>query len=133
VDDALRARGAQVHRRVVECHPEVMLAALAGPAGVRLATTKSAAGALQRLRLLGDALGRGLPPEVPPGAALDDALDAAACALAARRWARGRAEVLGGEPDALGVPMRIVVWRRRRRPGRTGLAGATLSARGCCR
>ena len=109
VDEALRARGAQVHRQVVECHPEVVLAALAGPAGVALATKKSAAGALQRIRLLEDALGGRLPPDVPPGAALDDALDAAACALAARRWARGQAEVLGGEPDALGVPMRMVV------------------------
>ena len=50
-----------------------------------------------------------VPADVPSGAALDDALDAAVCALVARRWARGEAEALGGEPDALGVPMRVVV------------------------
>lgn len=107
VDAALRARGPQVHRTVVECHPEVAFTATAG--GVGLAAKKTAAGALQRLSLLGTALGRELPVDVPPGAALDDALDAAACALVARRWATGAAEVLGDETDAEGLPMRIVL------------------------
>jgi predicted RNase H-like nuclease len=40
---------------------------------------------------------------------LDDALDALACAWAARRWRCGEARVLGdGERDAHGVLMRIV-------------------------
>lgn len=108
VDDVLRARGPEVHLRVVECHPEVAFAVLADGA-VALGTKKSAAGALQRLHLLEQCFAGGLPSDVPAGAALDDALDAAACALVARRWAQGRAEVLGGETDATGVPMRIVV------------------------
>lgn len=103
VDVALRARGPAVHERVVECHPEVAFARL-GPA---LATKRSAQGALQRLGLLREVVD--LPDDVPPGAALDDALDAAACALTALRWAAGQAEALGDEVDAEGLPMRIVV------------------------
>jgi predicted RNase H-like nuclease len=106
VDDELRARGADVHRRVVECHPELAFSVLAA-GRLPLAAKKSAAGALQRIALLEQALDRDLPLDVPPSAALDDALDAAACALVALRWARAEAEVLGGEVDALGVPMRI--------------------------
>ena len=50
-----------------------------------------------------------MPDDPPASAALDDALDALACAWTALRWRRGEAEVLGGEVDATGVPMRIVV------------------------
>ncbi|MCU1672187.1 MAG: hypothetical protein JWN77_300 [Frankiales bacterium] len=107
VDEVLRAAGRTVHDRVVECHPEAAFAAMAAGL-VQLATKKSATGALQRLYLLEDAVGE-IPPDVPPGAALDDALDAAACALVAHRWANGAAEVLGDEVDELGTPMRIVV------------------------
>ena len=107
VDLALRRLGPQVHDRVVECHPEVAFAAMAGSA-TALATKKSAAGALQRIALLEQALDDGLPSDVPACATLDDALDAAACALVAHRWATGEAEVLGDELDALGLPMRIV-------------------------
>jgi predicted RNase H-like nuclease len=46
--------------------------------------------------------------DLPPGARLDDVLDALAVAWSARRWARGAAEVLGNERDARGRPMRIV-------------------------
>jgi predicted RNase H-like nuclease len=106
VDDELRARGPEVHRRVVECHPELAFAAMA--AGRSLATKKTAAGALQRIALLEEALDGRLPVDVPAVASLDDALDAAACALVALGWARGQAEVLGDELDALGTPMRIV-------------------------
>jgi predicted RNase H-like nuclease len=107
VDDVLRARGADVHLRVVECHPELAFAErVAGR--LALAAKKSAAGALQRIHLLEEALDGRLPLDVPGTATLDDALDAAACALVALRWARGEAEVLGDEVDALGVPMRIV-------------------------
>lgn len=108
VDLLLRERGPDVHARVVECHPEVAFAALAA-GRVDLATKRSAAGALQRIALLEKAFDARLPTDVPPTASLDDALDAAACALVALGWARGEAEVLGDEVDALGMPMRIVV------------------------
>jgi predicted RNase H-like nuclease len=107
VDTALRERRPSVHDRVVECHPEAAFA-LAAAGRLALATKKSATGSLQRLRLLEEVFDD-IPVDVPPGATLDDALDAAACAVVARRWANGDAEVLGGEPDKLGVPMRIVV------------------------
>ena len=107
VDDVLRAHGPDAHRRVVECHPELAFAQLAA-GRLPLAAKKTAAGALQRIRLLEEALDEDLPLDVPGGASLDDALDAAACALVALRWARGEAEVLGDELDALGTPMRIV-------------------------
>ncbi len=107
VDALLRGRGPAVHDVVVECHPEVAFARLA--AGRAAPRRRRARGALERLALLEAALGTVLPLDVPGGAALDDALDAAACAVTALRWARGEAEVLGGEPDAAGLPMRIVV------------------------
>lgn len=105
VDEALRDAGPRVHDLVVECHPEVSFRALTG---LVLPRKRSAAGALLRLDALRAAFGE-VPPHVPAGAALDDALDALACAWTARRWLRGEAEVLGGEVDAEGVPMRIVV------------------------
>jgi predicted RNase H-like nuclease len=108
VDRALQERGAVAHERVVECHPEVAFAAMAA-GRLPLATKKSAAGALQRIALLEELLDDSLPVDVPAIATLDDALDAAACAFVALRWARGEAEVLGGDPDATGIPMRIVV------------------------
>ena len=92
---------------MVECHPELAFAHLAA-GRLPLAAKKTAAGALQRIALLEEALDEDLPLDVPPVAALDDALDAAACALVGLRWAGGQAEVLGDEVDALGVPMRIV-------------------------
>ena len=105
VDEVLRRAGNGVHRRVVECHPEVSFARLTGQS---LPRKKSARGALLRLQALQADLGP-VPAEVPDGPGLDDALDALACAWTARRWHRGEAEVLGGELDATGVPMRIVV------------------------
>jgi predicted RNase H-like nuclease len=105
VDEALRDFP-DAHDRVVECHPEAAFAAMAADR-FPLATKKSAAGALKRLGLIGELVG-GMPSDVPPGATLDDALDAAACALVAHRWARGEADVLGDEVDETGVPMRIV-------------------------
>ena len=107
VDAALRVRGAEVHQRVVECHPEVAFAAMCA-GRLELAPKKSAAGALQRIALLEEALDDDLPTDPPPTAALDDALDAAVCALVASRWAVGEADVLGDEHDPLGTPMRIV-------------------------
>jgi predicted RNase H-like nuclease len=104
VDEALRTAGARVHERVVECHPEVAFRLLTGRV---LPRKKSAPGALQRLSALTGALGP-LPLDAPGTAALDDALDALACAWTARRFAAGTATVLGGDPDPTGVPMRIV-------------------------
>jgi len=108
VDELLRAQPAEVHRRVVESHPEVAFASMAA-GQFDLATKKSAAGALQRIALLEELLPEPLPHDVPPFALLDDALDAAACAMVAHRWARGEAEVLGNQTDPLGLPMRIVI------------------------
>jgi predicted RNase H-like nuclease len=94
-------------RRVVECHPEVSFAAMAGRV---LGSKHSPAGLAERASVLrgwvdvDEALG-----SRPRGAAPDDCLDALACAWTARRWALGEAEVLGGELDAAGTPMRIVV------------------------
>lgn len=109
VDRLLRKRDPAVHDVVVECHPEVSFARAATARAHALAPKKTASGALQRLRLLEDAVAGRVPADVPTGAALDDALDAAACALTARRWARGEADVLGDERDGCGLPMRIVV------------------------
>lgn len=108
VDAVLRTRGPRVHETVVECHPEAVFALLAA-GRLALPTKRSAAGALTRLALLEEALDQDVPVDVPPGASLDDALDAVACAVTAVRWARGEAEVLGGELDRTGTPMRIVV------------------------
>lgn len=108
VDAALRARGPTVHDTVVECHPEVVFALLAA-GRLALPTKTSAAGALTRIALLEEAFDQSLPTDVPPGAQLDDALDAVACAVTAVRWARREADVLGDEVDATGTPMRIVV------------------------
>jgi predicted RNase H-like nuclease len=106
VDDALAA-GADA--RVVEAHPEVAFCRMGGGPG--LASKKSTAGVAARLRLLLGWLPTALDAlaEVPPRAALDDALDALACAWVARRWAAGVAQVLGdGSRDTRGRPMRIV-------------------------
>ena len=93
------------HDRVVEVHPEVVFAWLAGP----LPGKKTAAGVLGREAALRAWLPGGWPP-APRPARIDDALDALACAWTAARWRDGTAEVLGaGEVDARGIPMRIVV------------------------
>jgi predicted RNase H-like nuclease len=109
VDDALRSAGPGIHDRVIECHPEVSFQELAG---VELPRKRSSRGALDRIDAL-TAVGligvdltelRAAPDE----AGLDDVFDAVACAWTARRWAAREARTLGGEPDELGVPMRIV-------------------------
>jgi len=105
VDEVLREAGPGVHDLVAECHPEVSLRTLTG---IVLPRKKSAPGALLRLRALEAALGP-VPPDAPVGAGTDDALDALACAWTATRWLAGEADVLGGETDRTGVPMRIVV------------------------
>jgi predicted RNase H-like nuclease len=87
-------------------HPELSFMALAGRApGDPLPSKKSDAGRAARLAALG-----GWAPDAVRGApAGDDGLDALAAAWSAWRFVTGRADVLGGEPDDIGVPMRMVV------------------------
>ena len=105
VDEMLRAAGPGVHDRVFECHPELSFQAMSA---TDLPRKKSAKGALDRVDALA-AAGVADVRDAPEEAGWDDALDAMACAWTASRWAAGQARVLGGEPDALGVPMRIVL------------------------
>ena len=90
--------------RLVEVHPELSFAELAGTGP--LARRRHAAGRAARLALLRGWL---------PGAATtcrrgDDGLDALAAAWSARRWLAGRARTLPEHPpyDERGRPMRIV-------------------------
>lgn len=92
---------------VIEVHPEVSLRRLCGRP---LPPKRTLAGRIARLEVL-----RGwlpdleLPSPLPARAKPDDLLDAVACAWTAQRWLAGTADVLGGETDELGLPMRIVV------------------------
>jgi predicted RNase H-like nuclease len=104
VDAVLRTAGPSIHDRVIECHPELSFRAMTG---ADLARKKSARGALDRIDALA-AVGLTGVRDAPDEAGLDDALDAMACAWTAHRWLTGAARTLGGEPDDLGVPMRIV-------------------------
>jgi predicted RNase H-like nuclease len=92
------------HARVVECHPELSFARMTGTA---LPRKKTAAGSAARERAARTWLPDGWP-RAPRPARTDDALDALACAWTAARWLAGTAEVLGGDLDATGTPMRIV-------------------------
>ncbi len=93
--------------RVVESHPELTFRAM--DTGTAFASKKSARGQGQRMAALGQWLDIAWSlGDLPDGPAMDDVLDAVACAWTARRWADGVAQVLGGEPDGLGKPMRIV-------------------------
>lgn len=92
---------------VIEVHPEVSLRRLGGRP---LPPKRTLAGRLARLEVLRSWLpDLDLPSPLPGRAQPDDCLDALACTWTALRWARGEAEVLGDETDALGTPMRIVV------------------------
>ena len=107
VDDLLR-RDPATAARVVEVHPEVSLRALAG--GGVLPSKRTRAGVDARLDLLRRWLpDLDLPSPLPGRAKPDDCLDAVAAAWTAQRWQLGRAQVLGGELDGTGLPMRIVV------------------------
>jgi predicted RNase H-like nuclease len=93
--------------RLLEVHPELSFRALAGRP---LPSKRSAAGRQARLAALRGWLpGLQLPAPRPGRAAVDDCLDALACAWTAARWRRGAAEVLGGDPDPTGQVMQIVV------------------------
>lgn len=105
--DAALTTSAWARQHVVEVHPELSFMAMTGRApGDALASKRTQTGREQRTA----ALARWLPDvrdlDLPRG---DDHLDALAAAWSAHRWAQGTAEVLGGAPDALGRPMRIVV------------------------
>ncbi len=100
--DAWITPARQAH--VVECHPEVVFAVLTGEA---LPSKRSARGVGLRLRALGDHAAA--LPDAPPEAGVDDAVDALACAVTARRWALGEATVLGDDSrDEHGLRMQIV-------------------------
>lgn len=93
--------------RIVEAHPEVSLARLAGRP---LASKRTAQGVAQRVQALtGWVDVVAALAAAPRGVPADDALDALATGWTALRWATGEAEVLGGVPDGHGRPMRIVV------------------------
>jgi predicted RNase H-like nuclease len=94
--------------RVVEAHPELAFALLAGAPA---APKRTPEGQAQRLTALASVW-----PDVaaavvraPRLARIDDRLDALACAWVAKRWSAGAATVLGdGARDARGLLMRIV-------------------------
>lgn len=88
---------------LVEVHPELSFRAM-GPVA---ASKKTAAGQAERLTLLQEWL-PDVTVERPGRAALDDSLDALACAWTAARVARGEAVVLGRE-DLSGRVSQIVV------------------------
>jgi predicted RNase H-like nuclease len=91
--------------RLVEVHPELSFAALAGRV---LDRKKTAAGRAERLTALRSWLPGLDLVSVPPG---DDAPDALAAAWSGRRWLDGVARVLPDGPpslDSRGRPMRIV-------------------------
>jgi predicted RNase H-like nuclease len=91
--------------RVIEVHPECAFRALS--AGEVLPSKKTASGQALRQRLLADHFD--LPSRVPPGAALDDMLDAYAVLWSTNRFLRGEHIVFGdGQRDARGLEMRIV-------------------------
>jgi predicted RNase H-like nuclease len=91
---------------VCEVHPELSFMALAGRTpGDPLPSKKTDAGRAARLAALGG-WAPGPVDRAPPG---DDGLDALVAAWSAWRFATGHAEIVGGEPDDLGVPMRMVV------------------------
>ena len=107
VDALLRADPA-VAARVVEVHPEVSFRRLARTDV--LPPKRLAAGRDARLQVLRTWLpDLELPAQLPGRARTDDCLDALVCAWTASRWERGEAQVLGGDLDGAGLPMRIVV------------------------
>lgn len=102
--DALPDRPAHV----VEVHPELALRRMAPD--VDFASKRTARGAGQRIAALHRHLDvAGALSDLPAGARLDDVLDALAAAWSARRWAGGRAQVLGRERDDRGRPMFVAV------------------------
>jgi predicted RNase H-like nuclease len=110
-DDYLRANsGAQ--QWLYECHPELSFRALAEGEGLR--DKKSVGGQAERLRLLTRRFPRVLDElvaftEGSRRAELADALDALVALDTALHVRNGYHEELGGETDAVGLAMRMVV------------------------
>jgi predicted RNase H-like nuclease len=114
VDVFLRA-APELSRRVFEVHPEVAFWRLNGERALtepkKIKGRPHDPGLSQRCDLL---VAAGIPPEVidrgpPSGAAMDDLLDALACALTARRIRVGEARPFPDPPlrDAHGLAMAI--------------------------
>jgi predicted RNase H-like nuclease len=108
--DAVLDRALQ--ERVIETHPELCFRAMAKK--TTLASKKSARGMAQRVTALHAWLKRDVVDlllDVPEKVAVDDALDALACAWTAQRHAQGKSETLGeeAEPNARALLMRIVI------------------------
>ncbi|WP_181705016.1 DUF429 domain-containing protein [Chthonobacter rhizosphaerae] len=114
--DALLAGDPTLRTRVFEAHPEVAFAVLNG--GRAMALPKKVKGAvhppgLDERRALLAALG--LPAALlagrpPRGAAADDLLDAAVCALVAARIAKGVAVPHPAEEVRDAVGLRVAIW-----------------------
>ncbi|MBV1853184.1 DUF429 domain-containing protein [Catellatospora tritici] len=106
VDSWVRGQG----RRVVEVHPELSFAAMAGGP---LASGKTTwAGSEQRRALLAGA-GLNLVGELGPAgqlARVDDVLDAAAAAWSARRVADGVAVCVPAEPEFFSDGLPAAIW-----------------------
>lgn len=101
--DKVREVDAVAHDpRLVEVHPELSFAVLAGRV---LASKRTPAGREERLAAL-----RAWLPDLTDVPAGDDAPDALAAAWSAARWLDGSARTLPADPpmDAAGRPMRIV-------------------------
>jgi predicted RNase H-like nuclease len=96
------------HARVVEAHPELSFLRMAGRVLPRKHDLVGLLTRVEALRPWVD-VDDALAARPRGGVKDDDCLDALACAWTAARWLRGEAEVLGGELDATGTPMRIVV------------------------
>lgn len=93
--------------RVIEAHPELAFLRLAGRP---LDSKKKLPGITQRLDALAVAWPdiRHVVSRAPAPARIDDALDALAIALTARRWRDGEVTMLGdGSRDPRGLAMRI--------------------------
>lgn len=94
--------------RIVEVHPELSFRVLAPDED--FAGKRTARGQGQRIAALASWVDLAAAlADLPVGPAMDDVLDAVAGAWSARRWAAQTHHVLGGELDATGRVMRIVV------------------------
>jgi predicted RNase H-like nuclease len=106
IEDVDTVMTPELQSRVFEVHPELSFAAMDGGVPV-VAPKRSATGARHRRALL--ALAGVEVPERPPGAALDDVLDACALAWSAGRIAGGIASRIPAVPtcDARGLRMEL--------------------------
>jgi predicted RNase H-like nuclease len=104
VDEALAGADAELAGRVLEVHPELSFMAMTGRTDA-LPAKRLPEGRGARIAALRAWLRPGLALDPPPG---DDHLDALAVAWSARRWCAGAAQILGGDQDDRGLPMRII-------------------------